>query len=208
MLKRFTITALAVAMCLSLGTTSFASAPEAVQNPNVRVINQSEHISAQEIQKLSDSVSASFVKEDGTVIPLDAEITIEDVATNTRSAGNTYRASVRAKSKVSSGSNDKNSQGVTASAYASLTWTDNLGILNDLTYIEGNVDITKGVMTSSLAEYGDGNQWLYKTKHTIGKKTSFSKSVNLQVGQPKLVYTVSFKDAGYLAVTVMPSIFD
>lgn len=208
MLKRFTITALAVAMCLSLGTTSFASAPEAVQNPNVRVINQSEHISAQEIQKLSDSVSASFVKEDGTVIPVETEITIEDVATNARSAGNTYRASVRANSKVSSGSNDKNSQGVTASAYAAITWTDVPGIYNNLDYIEGNVDITKGVMSSSKAEYGDSKHWMDKMTYPIGKKTSFSKSVDLQVATPYLVYTVFFKDAGYLEVKAKASVFD
>lgn len=142
------------------------------------------------------------------MIPLDAEIIIEDVDTNSRSAGNTYRAAVRAQSKVVSNSNDKNSEGVTASIYAAITWTDNLGLLNSLDYIEGNVDITEGEMTTSAAEYGDGNHWNKSKKYTIGKKTSFSKTPGMQAFKPQLYYTAYFKDAGYLKVKVTPSLIN
>lgn len=211
-LKKLISTVLAFSMCISIGNTVFASnAKSFTQNPNIKVINNSKQISDQSIEELVSDVNASLIYDNGTIVPIGFDITIDDIKASTKSKnsvdGNTYRVALR--SKVEAGAGDKNNEGVTATIYLALTWTDVTGPENILESIEGNVDVTEGTIKSSSVSYANKG-FANTTKTTnLGTKTSFSKNINAIIFSPTSTYKVLFENAKWaLSVKVSPSIFD
>lgn len=222
-LKKITASVMAVAT-LAVGTIgnyetfTFAANMEDEQ-ANIEIVNLSSNISEDEIQKITDSVCAKLVCEDGSEVPVDTVVTIKDVSTSnskTRTMSdnadsNSYQVTVLASSdqKIVSDSNDKNTSKVVASATLQMVWTDKTGTKNVLNTVSGTRTVKKGTVSKATLKYGNGERSsILWTKEDVTSKSSFSYSPNITVSDPSALYDISFEEGGIsLYLSVSASIF-
>lgn len=167
--------------------------------PEVTVVNLSESISTQEVQEIVSSTTAYFTLEDGTTVPVDSVVTIED-APLTRSAlpgQNAYQVTISAAAsneKVVTNANEKNGS-VTATAVLSMIWIDNLGFNNVIKEVWGSRVIYVGTEKKGTLIYGNyGSSTVGWTKHIVTGPVEFRFYPNKKVDCPSAKYTVSFNE--------------
>lgn len=209
MIKKFVSAILAMALCVGATGTALAATPE---NTNVQVINRSSKISQQAINELVNDVSASLTYKDGTTVPVETTVVVEDVDSYVAKArgfneNNTYR--VTAETKVESDSDNKNDEGVNASVNISLYWQDRLGVNNYFESVEGGISLIKGSIRSSTLHYGGLESGYTMYTKNLGTKKSFDVNVGMYVLTPTASYHVQFDNAIFeLNVSVTPSVLD
>lgn len=209
-LKNFAAIALAFAISSGLSTVGFASTTQNYSdNPNVRVVNHSTQISEQALQELVNDINVSMEYDDGSVIPVNSVITVEDITSNNKSKTGAQEYQVSVRSKIESDADSKNNEGVSASIYLELRWIDNPFGNNVFESIEGNVDIDKGTISSSKVVYCDMLTAAANKNLNLGTKTSFYKYLGYEAFQPHASYHVKFVDATWeLNVSVTPTFVD
>lgn len=221
-MKKFTSAVLAFAMLLSatLCSTS-ASALDtsaAVPQPNVTVVNLSENATAQKVQEIVDSTMVGFKRDDGSIIPVESVITIDDVSVPTYAGRmtqdeNVYQVTVSAivdgEQKRVSDSDKKNNDNVVASATLKMVWIDGPGLQNAIRDISGTLSVTKGTVTSAVVRWGEGTQSaLQWESRDVTGKAAFGYLVEYQAISPKADYTIDFKGESWpLYMCVASSIF-
>lgn len=209
MIKKLVPIFLTVILCVSSIETVSAATPK---NANVQVINRSSTISERALDELANDISASLTYEDGTSVPVETTVIVEDVDRQmAKESGfdvsNTYR--VTAETKVESDSDNKNNEGVNASVHISLYWEDRLGPNNYFKSVEGGINLIQGTISSSQLRYGDATRMILDTIKNLGTKRSFNVYVNEEVYAPHAIYYVYFEGAIFhLDVSVTPTIFD
>lgn len=189
------------------------------EQANIEIVNLSSNIGEEEIQKITDSVSANLVYEDGSEVPVNTVVTIEDISTlnskmrtmSNDADSNSYQVTVSASAdqKITSDSADKNTSKVVASATLQLIWTDNTGLNNVIDKVSGTRTVTKGTVSSATLKYGDGyrSSILWTTKDVTNMK-SFSYSPNKTAADPSASYSILFKESSVaLSLSVSSSIF-
>lgn len=236
MKKTFKKIAVAVMVAITLafgsvghyGTFAFAGNIEDGQ-ANIDIVNLSSNISEDEIQEITANVSANLVYKDGSEVPVDTIVTIEDVSTvnsKTRTMFNetdskSYKVTVSASAntdnnsntnssrKIDSDSADKNTSKVVASATLQLIWTDKSGLNNVLNTVSGTKTVTKGSVSSATLKYGDGSRSsiLWTTKN-VKYMNSFSYTPNITAADPSASYSIVFNESSIaLSLSVSSSIF-
>lgn len=221
MTKKLTSLALALVMCLSLYIPAFALDNSPDSNPEVRVVNHSDSITAQELQEIVSSTSAYLTLKDGTAVPVDSVVTVEDIAApdvspnqnayNVSANQNSYKVTLSATAssdKIVSDSAEKNGS-VTASATLELIWVDGPELDNVIKKVSGTLNVVKGTVSEATVRYGIGwvsaLQW---TSKDVTGKTSFSYSPNLTVQCPKADYSIVFEEAMVaMSLSVSSSVF-
>ncbi|BAK99161.1 hypothetical protein OBV_19630 [Oscillibacter valericigenes Sjm18-20] len=212
MTKKLTSLALALVMCLSLYIPAFALDNSPDSNPEVRVVNHSDSITAQELQEIVSSTSAYLTLKDGTAVPVDSVVTVEDIAAPDVSPNqNSYKVTLSATAssdKIVSDSAEKNGS-VTASATLELIWVDGPELDNVIKKVSGTLNVVKGTVSEATVRYGIGwvsaLQW---TSKDVTGKTSFSYSPNLTVQCPKADYSIVFEEAMVaMSLSVSSSVF-
>lgn len=181
------------------------------QKAEVKIVNNSENITDDAISELVRDVNTSFVCNDGTIIPTDTTITINDISPLSIQSNNSkkYQIDVKSNIKVEADSDNKNNEGVTASIHIKLYWDDVLGPENIFHSVEGHVDITQGTIKDSTVTYGALGVPATINTLNLGTKTSFKQNVNIIAQTPTANYVVYFKDAVFqLNVSVTPSVMD
>lgn len=209
-IKKLLSTAVAIAMVTCMGTTAFAMDKSLGEiESNIEVINLSDNISIQTIQEIASSVESSLIYDDGTVVPVDAIVTIEDISiTNYHSSEvslqNSYKVTLDTSiseqtetpnsRKIDSDSDDKNGS-VVASATLELIWTDGPGLDNVIDKVSGNLTVEKGRVSDGEVRYGDGWRTIaFWTKKDVGSASSFSYRPSITVPDPSAVYYVDFEN--------------
>lgn len=184
MAKKMMSFVLAMAVCLSLSTPAMAlDEPSVDSTPSVKVVNLSEDITAQELQKIVSSTCAYTMQDDGTIIPIDSVITIEDAsleycAERTLSAQKAYKVTLSATAsneKIVVDSGSKNTSDIQASATLEMIWIDNFGLNNNIKSVSGSIHVIKGKVSEAVVQWGDG--WVaggYE-KRDVTNKTSYLK---------------------------------
>lgn len=223
-MKRFMSLLLAMAMlfalsapALALDTSALDTSVVAPQSDMV-VVNLSGSITSQEVQKIVDSTIVGLKKDDGTIVPVESVLTIEDVpvftyANRMAQNENAYRVTVSATiegdEKFVSKSDDNNSDYVTASALLQMIWIDGPGLQNAIKEVSGSLRVEKGTVTSATVRWGEGTQAAsnWERRDVIGR-SSFSYTANYQAIAPKADYQVEFKNSSWpLYMCVASSIF-
>lgn len=193
-MKRFMSLLLAMAMlfalsapALALDTSALDTSVVAPQSDMV-VVNLSGSITSQEVQKIVDSTIVGLKKDDGTIVPVESVLTIEDVpvftyANRIAQNENAYRVTVSATiegdEKFVSKSDDNNSDYVTASALLQMIWIDGPGLQNAIKEVSGSLRVEKGTVTSATVRWGEGTQAAsnWERRDVIGR-SSFSYTAN------------------------------
>lgn len=209
-MKKLLSTAVAIAMVTCMGTTAFAMDKALGEiESNIEVVNLSDNINIQTIQEIIRSVESSLIYDDGTVVPVDAVVTIEDISTmNHRSSEvQSYKVTLDTSiseqietpnsRKIDSDSDDKNGN-VVASATLQLIWTDGPGLNNVIDKVSGTLTVKKGRVSDGEVRYGDGwRSTILWTKKDVGSASSFSYRPGITVADPSAVYYVDFEDATF-----------
>lgn len=152
---------LAMVMCFSLRIPAMAlDAPSVDPAPSVEVVNLSDDITAQALQEIVSSTCAYTIQEDGTAIPVDSVITIEDVslAQGVERMSSDQKAYQITLSTTFSSENekevsdygDKDSSIVQATAELKMVWVDGPGLSNYIKTVRGSRTVTKGSVTSAV----------------------------------------------------------
>ena len=209
-LRIVVILTLIASLCLGLNTKVYA----AETYPNITtstIVNDSNTINDEVIAELLQDIDAVLIYEDGSIVPLETEVVIEDISTNRFSRsneGNTY--SVRSTTKIDTKSADKNSEGVTASITMQLKWTDVPGIDNILESITGIISLEKGTIKETKVQYGNAYEMARAQSQIFyGNIYGFYKDIDLVTFAPWASCQIKFEDADYvLYVSVSSSVFD
>lgn len=218
MAKKMMSFVLAMAICLSLNTTVLAmDDPSTDLSPNVTVVNLSDNITNQELQKIVDSTGAYIKQNDGTLVPISSTVTVEDMpvsnySRNATSAENAYKVTINAtlseNDKNVTDSSDKNSSAARATATLTIVWTDNFGPNNAFKEVSGTLRVDKGTVETAVVRYGDllsaGINWV---KKDVKGKNKFTYYPNWIGPCPIADYSISFAGDGVdLYVVVRSSI--
>lgn len=213
MSKKFTSFALAICIVFSLCCTAFATTIPTTAEPEVTVVNLSKSIAPQTLQEIVDSTGAQLVTDDGTIIPIDSVVTIEDCSVaefsslkNVSPEQDAYKVTVSTTAsddKVVSDSGDKNGAEFNVSATLQLIWVDGPGLDNVIKKVSGTLTILKGkVKDATYVEWGNGWQSaLNWTTKRIGDKSSFTYYPNQTVACPASLYSV-FVEGASVALTL------
>ena len=204
-------------------STMWAQEKEVAFEEKVKVINLTENITDECIDEITDSVSASLVYQDGTMVPTDMVITIEDISnTNSRNISNLIekRYQVTVEASVSEVTDEANARkivndsaykngDVVASATLQIIWTDVFGPENILNEVSGTLEVVSGTVKSGTVKYGDGFYsavgW---TEKNVGSRKSFTYNPNETAFIPTADYWVYFKDELFgLHLSVSSSLF-
>ncbi|MDR2953460.1 MAG: hypothetical protein LBV43_00060 [Prevotella sp.] len=212
-MKKLISAILAMAMVATMGASAFAE--DAVPSSEVTIETLTENISQEIVTDIKESVSSGLRYADGTVVPVDSFVTIEEAPVmRARSQGiddpQTYLVTVRAGvKKTDSDTEDRNSGSKSASIYLQLTWTDNAGTGNVLNSLSTRLTNSGFKVTSGTLKYGDGSRsaatW---TTKNIGSTSSYSISPNLTTYDPAASYTVMLEGELFsLFTTVGANVF-
>lgn len=223
MFKKFVSFALASVICLSLNGPALALDDSIVTDSDITVINLSERITPQELQEIASCVTAQITKEDGTVVPVEATITVEDLSVEdsvystyskmSSIEGNSYKITLNAvasEDKIDTDSGAQNGTGYNVAATLQLIWTDVFGVDNIIKEVSGTLTILKGTVDEdSFVEWGDAWEGALRwTSRKVGTKPSFAYYPNETAIAPAAAYTVYIEDALVnLCLSVRSSIF-
>ncbi len=215
MFKKTIALLLAITVFASMGISAFAFSTDDVTNTaNVTVVNCSQSITAQQITEIKEAVDSYVILNDGTKVPAESVVTIEDVSTDeyscySLSPNNTYKVSVQARAstdKIVSDNDYKNKGETNASITLEMVWTDVTGPNNVLKEVSGTLSVIKGTVVSGEVKWGDsimGGNW---AKRDVGSSSSFSYTPDFSTYCPSASYTVQFTDCNLYA-KVSASIF-
>ena len=208
MFKKIVSSILVLTLCFGLPINVYAS--EDLKQNIVSVINNSENIDENMIEEILETTSAALIYDDGTVIPLETEIVIEDIGSSeiTRSGGNIY--SVTSTTKIDIESADKDDENVLATVTLQMIWEDVLGPVNKLVNYSGEIRVTKGTMKTVKISYGNAYEMADAECYEMNwSLKTFYGDVNKNYVAPFVSCDVKFKDAKYsLYVMVKSSVFD
>lgn len=199
-----------------------AIAPQEENSAAVEVLNYSNYISEANVEALKDQVCATFTTASGEVIPLDCTVTIEDVnngpSAYSMAGSRSYAITVSAEQKIKSNSeSDNNRNGVTATAYLTMYWTDNPGPKNTIDFLSGSIDVTKGTIENAKvwAKESHNRPIVNPLTYEIGTSTRFSFVVHYTTGAldggVHACYSTWFKEwngPSTLTVCVSPTVWD
>lgn len=205
------------------GTTVWAKEKTIDVEDRIKVINLAENITDDCIDEITDSINAGLMYQDGTIVPVDTVITIEDISdSKARGISNTnensYKVTVEASvsendnmptsRKIVSDSGDKNGS-VEASATLQMIWTDVLGPNNILDQVSGTLTVKKGTVTLGIVKYGEGYRSAIAWKsRDVGAASSFEFNPNETYLDPAACYEIEFQEDFFsLYLTVHSSIF-
>lgn len=179
---------------------------------NVSIV-AAESVDQNVIKQFKEGVSAGFIKEDGTEIPVDVEVTIAElpqVRDAARYMGEKQYAITARAQKVISDSDDVNKDGVNASQTLTMTWTDVTGPKNTIDNLAGEVSILNGKWSKSYLSWGSGGT-VVKGKYV---STSFDESIdytstNQVFGTVQAELKTYFTNSNaQLYIKIVPSILD
>lgn len=207
MKKKITALLLTIAMFVSMMVPAYAldtaDTTDISDDPKVTLVNLSTKITTQELDKIMDSVGAKMVMKDGTVIPIDCVVTVEDVTEEispvsqySASSEKSYRVTVQADAtdKTSDDKGKQSGSDYDISATLKMTWTDGSGTNNILKDVSGTLTVVKGTVSSGQLRWGDGmTSALIWAKRDVGAKSSFSYSPNFPAVKPSADYSVQMK---------------
>lgn len=220
------IIAMGLAMIMLSGSVIVIPAEEACapqKSNGITVLNLSDSITENEIEKITDGICAGLLYEDGSTENIDTVVVVEEIKEKTLRSNyalqdKSYKVTVSAgisqedadtnARKIVSDSADKNGS-VVASATLQLVWTDVLGWNNTLDRVSGTLTVESGKVTSGKVRYGNGiRSALLWTEKNVGSSTSFSYTPNLTVYNPAADYNVEFEGTDFsLYIRVAASIF-
>lgn len=222
-----------VMVCFALSTSALA-VDNGVFTAEVTVVNLSNEITDEMLQEIVNSTSACLISEDGTTIPIDSVVTVEDVTSTEefefvnsdiiRDASvpcKAYKVAVSAKASdktvVDSGS--KNGSGYNGSATLELVWVDGPGLNNVIKKVSGSVTCYNNT-TVEDAYVAWGNGWQSQAgwpevdltskfaNATNGKKVEYEEWPDETVPCPKAISSTLFKGASsYLSLSASSSVF-
>lgn len=180
---------------------------------NVSIV-AAESVDQNVIKQFKEGVSAGFIKEDGTEIPVDVEVTITELPQVRDAARNMgekqYEITARASTQKSeSGSKDFNKDGVSASQTLIMKWTDVTGSKNTIDNLSGVVDVTKGTRTTSYLYWSSG----FTTGHGMYVPATFTEPISYTstspLGTVKAELTTNFEETdAALYLKISPSVLD
>lgn len=160
-------------------------------NENISVIPLSSGISERTLNKIANSVETNLVYKNGTVVPIEAVVTVEKLPSLLKSEKDAYSVSVRL--KVDYAIADKTTSKTNAVATLKLLWADGFGFDNYIDEVSGTLNLYSGRVTSGEVRYGDGFQTAIAwTQKNVGSRPSFSYSPNMRVKKPTADYTLKF----------------
>lgn len=193
--------------------TAFAADESVDTNENIEIVNLSQNIDENKLQKIKDDIVVKMVTKDGAELPVTATVTIEDISTASSartyssSENNKYQVTVTAIAdtmNVNAGNNSRATDtnhdsaykdGVQAMITLKLVWSDLVGTGNYFETISGTCTVTSGTVKKATLGYGN---WIpstaYVTKDVTGK-SSFCYSIRKKMSDPGAYYSVDFKNA-------------
>lgn len=205
MTKKITALLIAFSTLCSMSVTAFAAdMPVTKTSTDVTLINLSDKISDKELSEIKDTAHAYVTLHDGTIIPIDSVVTVEDVVEDgispySLSDPKSYKVTVQAAAssdKIVSDSDYINGKDFNASATLQLIWTDGPGLDNYIKQVSGTLNVVKGTVTEGEVRWGNGWDSAMKwDSRSVGAKSSFSYSPNKKVPCPKADYSVIIEES-------------
>ncbi len=199
MTKKITALLIAFSTLCSMSVTAFAAdMPVTKTSADVTLINLSDKISDNELSEIKDTAHAYVTLHDGTIIPIDSVVTVEDVVEDgispySLSDQKSYKVTVQAAAssdKIVSDSDYINGKDFNASATLQLIWTDGPGLDNYIKQVSGTLNVVKGTVTDGTVSWGDGWSGYGWDERDVGAKSSFSYSPNKKASCPQAMYSV------------------
>ena len=225
MLKIKKLLSLAVAGAMMLSTMVVSAGAvdvnHDVQSPaldsNVTIVNLSDNITSQQIQEIASATSACIKQKDGTTIPVNSVVTVEDVSmpvglADTDSIPSAYKVTLSATAsneKEVYDNGDKKGADFDVSATLGMIWIDGPGLDNVIKEVSGVRVVKKGTIDSAKVQWGDGwkSALTWTSKNVINRST-FLYRPNETVSCPKASYSIIPKGALVsLDLTVSSSVF-
>lgn len=203
-MKKLFIT-LSLCCCLVatlIPTSSFASTNDEVQNgvskKNTATVEQTKVLSTEAIaQNIEDNIEATIIDESGTELALEViDVKVDEISESKTATGAkaiTYAAT--AKVKTTKQSYKKN--GISATGYLSMNWTDGKGANNTINYLTGHWAIAKGTFVSGKLFWG--------TEYTLLKNAPGKQPVKQSYNE-KIGYKSTAKYTGKLQADAWASI--
>ena len=216
MIRKVVSLALILAILSSINLSAYAVAqPSQTNDATVTVVNLSDSITTHEIDEIVSSTHACIKQKDGTVIPIESVVTIEDISEPSYYSNNTpdqksYKVTVNATAsdgvdKIVSNSGNKNNENVNATATLTLVWTDGPGLENVIKEVSGTIRVDKGRITSSYVDWGNGWEtavnWHREQLRDVPRFVFYP---TMKVPCPKDMYTIIFAN-DFLSLTVIVS---
>lgn len=207
------ITALLLTIAMLVFTVVPAFAVDTADMSEVTIINLSEKITAQELYEVKNSIGAKAIFDDGTIIPLDSVVTIEDFKETEEdipyrlynveeSPQKSYKITVQTEAssdndKIVSNSDDRNGKTYNVSATLQLIWTDGPGFDNCLKKVSGTITVLKGSVSKATVGWGDWTSPSIYAKRDVTDKSSFSYSPNYKTANPGSNLSVQIVDCTF-----------
>ncbi len=194
-------------------TTIFAQ--DLTENNHSTIINFSNDISQETIEKLQHEIKANFTNDMGESIELPTTIIIEDIPQLTKTNEKSYQITAIARTennfsrKVDSDTSDINKGGINATITLKMSWTDGFGINNTINSLSGSVKDEKHNLvpvTNAYVSYGCYG-FASEFKYLRDVTNLFDKPINTAFAAPTAYYKASFSNGYSIDVRVTPTIF-
>ena len=183
---------------------------------NVAVVNLSDNITSQQLQEITSATSACIKQKDGTTIPVDSVVTVEDVSmpaslADTGSTSSDYKVILSATAsdeKIVADSGEKNGGTYNVAATLQMIWIDGPGLDNVIKEVSGTSRVLKGTMASAEVQWGNGwKSAVTWTSKNVINRSSFLYRPNETVPCPKAQYAIMMNGAmSDLVLTVSSSV--